>query len=98
MFLSPWLRNLFDAARSREDRRRRAAKGRKTSISSLGAGSTLTIEGKDGTNYTLTGDGNRLFAVASGQKVTFADLTLTGGGNVQLGGAILDRGGDVTGA
>ncbi len=70
-------------------------------ISRLGSGSTLTIEGQNGINYTLIGNGNRLFTIGSGQNVTFADLTLTGGsvtnskGNAQ-GGAILDQGGNVT--
>lgn len=75
--------------------------GGQVSISKLGSGSTLTLSGQNGTNYTLTGNGNRLFAVASGQNVTFADLTLTGGtvtnakGQAQ-GGAIEDLGGNVT--
>jgi hypothetical protein len=75
--------------------------GGQVSISKLGSGSALTIEGQSGTNYTLTGNGNRLFDIASGQNVTFADLSLTGGsvtnnkGNAQ-GGAILDEGGNVT--
>jgi hypothetical protein len=162
MLRSRWMRNLFGVARSREDRRRLAARNRKpirlllesledrltpsagnptvlqmagsypalnaaialdtapntnyviqitnsfqfnsggqVAISKLANGSTLTIEGQNGANYTLTGNGNRLFTVASGQNVTFADLTLTGGsvtgskGNAQ-GGAILDHGGNVT--
>ncbi len=75
--------------------------GEQVSISKLGSGSTLTVEGQNGTNYTLTGNGNRLFTVSSGRNVTFADLTLTGGsvtstsGNAQ-GGAILDQGVNVT--
>lgn len=75
--------------------------GGQVSISKLGSGSTLTIKGQNDTNYTLTGNGNRLFTVASGQHVTFEDLTLTGGtvtnstGNAQ-GGALKDLGGDVT--
>jgi hypothetical protein len=75
--------------------------GGQVSISKLGPGATLTIEGQNGTNYTLTGNGNRLFTVSSGRNVTFADLTLTGGsvtstsGNAQ-GGAILDQGVNVT--
>ncbi len=74
--------------------------GGQVSISKLGSGSTLTIEGQNGTDFTLTGNGNRLFTIGSGQNVTFADLTLTGGsvtsskGNAQ-GGAILDHGGNV---
>ncbi len=152
MYPSPWLRKLFNVARFRKDRRRRAAPNHKTirlllesleerltpsspqtagsytdlvnaiaadtasntnydiqitqsftfdsggqvSISKLGSGSTLTIEGQNGTNDTLTGNGNRLFTVGSAQNVTFKDLTLTRGGNVNLGGAILDQGGNVT--
>src|SRR5579884_548344 len=75
--------------------------GGQVSISKLGSGSTLTIEGQNGTNFTLIGNGNRLFTVGSGQNVTFENLTLTGGsvtnskGNAQ-GGAILDQGGNVT--
>lgn len=75
--------------------------GGQVSISKLGAGSTLTLSGQNGTNFTLTGNGNRLFTIGSGQNVAFADLTLTGGsvtnskGNAQ-GGAILDQGGNVT--
>jgi hypothetical protein len=70
--------------------------GGQVTISKLGSGSTLTIEGQNGTNHTLTGNGNRLFTVASGQKVTFENLTLTGGSGVNSGGAILDQGGNVT--
>ncbi|HEY7158407.1 MAG TPA: immunoglobulin domain-containing protein [Gemmataceae bacterium] len=70
--------------------------GSQVVISNLGTGSTLTIEGQNGTNHTLTGNGNRLFTVAPGQNVTFKNLTLTGGGGVTNGGAILDTGGDVT--
>jgi hypothetical protein len=77
--------------------------GGQVSISSLGSGSTLTIEGQNGTNYTLTGAGNnRLFTVGSGQNVTFEGLTLTAGdafgalSGGATGGAILDQGGDVT--
>jgi hypothetical protein len=77
--------------------------GGQVSISNLGSGSTLTIEGQNGTNYTLTGAGNnRLFTVGSGQNVTFEDLTLTEGnafGSLPAGaagGAILDQGGNVT--
>jgi hypothetical protein len=157
MLRSPWLRNVWDMARSRYDRHRRAARSRKSvylmleslekrltpsgpqtaasyadlvnavavdtaantnyviditnnftfnsggqvTISKLGIGSALTIEGQNGTNYTLMGNGNRLFTVASDQNVTFADLTLTGGavtnsnGPAQ-GGAIEDVGGNVT--
>ncbi len=75
--------------------------GGQVSISKLGAGSTLTIEGQNGINYTLTGNGNRLFTLSSGRNVTFTNLTLTGGsvtstsGNAQ-GGAILDQGVNMT--
>jgi hypothetical protein len=156
MFRSLWMRNVFDVARSRKDRRQLAARthkpvrlmlesleerltpsgpqtagsyadlvnaiaadkaantnyviqiinsftfdsGGQVSISNLGSGSTLTIEGQNGTNYTLTGNGNRLFTVGSGQNVTFADLTLTGGtatnsNGLAQGGAIEDLGGNV---
>jgi hypothetical protein len=74
--------------------------GGQVSISKLGSGSTLTIEGQNDTNYTLTGNGNRLFTIGSGQTVTFEDLTLTGGSVTTSkdaqGGAILDQGGNVT--
>lgn len=76
--------------------------GGQVSISKLGAGSTLTLEGQNGTNFTLTGNGNRLFTVGSSQNVTFKDLTLTGGavdgsstGTAQ-GGGLFDDGGTVT--
>jgi hypothetical protein len=75
--------------------------GGQVSISKLGAGSTLTVEGQNGTSYILTGNGNRLFTLSSGRNVTFADLTLTGGsvtsttGNAE-GGAILDQGVNTT--
>ncbi len=71
--------------------------GGQVSISKLGAGSTLTIEGQNGINYTLTGSGNRLFEIAKGQMVTLENLTLTGG-NVTatngpaLGGAVYNSG------
>jgi hypothetical protein len=73
--------------------------GGQVAISKLDATSTLTIEGQNGTNFTLTGNGNRLFdVVGKTQNVTFLDLTLTGGGgtNVSQGGAIMDQGGSVT--
>jgi hypothetical protein len=76
------------------------ASGGQVTISKLGTGSTLSLEGQDGTNYTLSGNGNRLFTIGSSQNVTFADLTLTGGSvsnsKVAQGGAILDQGGNVT--
>jgi hypothetical protein len=153
MFHSLWLRNWLGVAGTRKDRRRSAARNRKTvrlmlesledrltpsatvqtagsyaelanavaadtaantsyviqitqsfqfnagdqvTISKLGAGSTLTIEGQNGSNYTLTGNGNRLFTVGSGQNVIFDDLTLTGGSGVSSGGAIENQGGNVT--
>jgi hypothetical protein len=71
--------------------------GGQVSISTLGAGSTLTVEGQNSTNYTLTGNGNRLFDIAKGQTVTLENLTLTGG-NVTttnapaLGGAVYNSG------
>jgi hypothetical protein len=70
--------------------------GAQVSIANLGSGSTLTIEGQNGTNFTLFGNHNRLFAIGSGQTVTFADLTLAGGNTVSTGGAIQDQGGNVT--
>ncbi|MHB1424226.1 MAG: beta strand repeat-containing protein [Gemmataceae bacterium] len=70
--------------------------GGQVSISKLGSGSTLTIEGQNGTNFTLTGNGTRLFEIAKGQNVTLEDLTLTGGSGVNSGGGILDQGGKVT--
>ena len=76
--------------------------GQQVTISKLSSGSTLTLSGQNGTNFTLTGNGNRLFTVGSGQTVTFKDLTLTGGKvtttgyNAADGGAILDSGGNVT--
>ncbi|MGH7224666.1 MAG: hypothetical protein ACRELF_15700, partial [Gemmataceae bacterium] len=70
--------------------------GGQVTISALAAGSTMTIEGQGGTNYTLTGNGNRLFdVVGAGQTVTLKDLTLTGGSTVTSGGGILDAGGSV---
>jgi len=48
--------------------------GGQVSISKLGASSTLTLEGQNGSNFTLTGNGNRLFDVAKGQNVTFAAM------------------------
>jgi hypothetical protein len=74
--------------------------GGQVSISKLGSGSTLTLEGQNGASFTLTGNGNRLFTIGSGQNVSFENLTLSGGsvtnskGNAQ-GGAILDQGGNV---
>jgi hypothetical protein len=74
------------------------AAGGAVSISKLGAGSTLTIQGQPGTNFTLTGNGSNLFDVAPRQNVTLNNLTLTGGSGVSLGGAIIDEdgGGNVT--
>jgi hypothetical protein len=73
------------------------AAGKQVAISGLGANSTLKIEGQGGTNYALTGNGNRLFDVdGAGQAVTLANLTLTGGSGVTTGGAIQDQGGSVT--
>ncbi len=78
--------------------------GGQVSISKLGTGSTLTLSGQNGANFTLTGNGNRLFTIAKGQTVTFENLTLTGGavqaagtqfGVVAAGGCILDDGGNV---
>jgi hypothetical protein len=69
--------------------------GGQVSISKLGAGSTLTIEGQNGTNYTLTGNGNRLFDIAKGQTVGLQNLTLTGGavgGSAAKGGAVYNSG------
>ncbi len=73
--------------------------GGQVTISKLDSTSTLTIEGQNGNNFTLTGNGNRLFdVVAKTQNVTLANLTLTGGGgvNVSQGGAIKDQGGTIT--
>ena len=75
--------------------------GWQVSISKLGAGSMLTIEGQNGANSTLTGNGSRLFTIGSGQNVTFENLTLTGGAVTNIkgsaqGGAIEDLGGNVT--
>lgn len=74
--------------------------GGQVNISKLGAGSALTIEGQNGNNFTLAGNGNRLFTVGSGQNVTLTTLTLTGGSVINSkdaqGGAILDQGGNVT--
>lgn len=75
------------------------AAGGQVTISKLDPTSTLKIEGQNGTNFTLTGNGNRLFdVVGTTQNVTLANLTLTGGGgtNVSEGGAIKDQGGNVT--
>jgi uncharacterized repeat protein (TIGR01451 family) len=69
--------------------------GGQVSISKLGAGSTLTIEGQNGTNYTLSGNGNRLFFIAKGQTVSLENLTLTGGvvsGSAAKGGAVYNSG------
>jgi uncharacterized repeat protein (TIGR01451 family) len=69
--------------------------GGQVSISKLGAGSTLTIEGQNGTNYTLTGNGNRLFDIAKNQTVSLQNLTLTGGqvsGSAAKGGAVYNSG------
>jgi uncharacterized repeat protein (TIGR01451 family) len=71
------------------------ASGGQVSISKLGAGSTLTIEGQNGANYTLTGNGNRLFDIAKGQTVSLENLTLTGGmvsGTAAKGGAVYNSG------
>lgn len=73
--------------------------GGQVSISKLGSGSTLTIEGQNGTNYTLTGNGNRLFDInGADQNVTFVELTLTGGtvtsaNSTANGGAVRAEGG-----
>jgi hypothetical protein len=72
--------------------------GGQVTISKLDPTSTLTIEGQNGNNFTLTGNGNRLFdVVGKSQNVTWKDLTLTGGGGVGVsrGGAIKDQGGAV---
>jgi len=69
--------------------------GGQVNIALLGSGSTLTIEGQNGTNYTLTGNGNRLFDIAKGQTVTLEHLTLTGGlvsGSTAQGGAVYNSG------
>lgn len=71
--------------------------GGQVTISKLGTGSTLTIETPGGGSpFTLTGNGNRLFDVTTGQNVTLKDLTLTGGSGVSDGGGILDAGGNLT--
>jgi hypothetical protein len=74
--------------------------GGQVTISKLGSGSTLTIEGQSGNNYTLTGNGNRLFDVVASQNVTqnvtLKNLTLTGGSGMANGGAILVTGGNVS--
>ena len=61
--------------------------GGQVSISKLASTSTLTIEGQNGSNYTLTGNGNRLFDITKkNQTVTLENLTLIGGGGVSQGG------------
>ncbi len=70
--------------------------GQQATISSLGSGSTLTIQGQNGNNETLTGNGNRLFSVTSGQNVTLDNLTLTGGSASIDGGALDVKGGNVS--
>ena len=51
------------------------------SISKLASSSTLTIQGQNGNNYTLTGNGNRFFdVVGKSQNLTLMNLTLAGGG------------------
>jgi hypothetical protein len=70
--------------------------GGQVTISKLASTSTLTIEGQGGVNYTLTGNGNRLFEVIGAtQNVTLDNLTLTGGSAANVGGAIAEGGGEV---
>lgn len=74
----------------------RFTSGGQVTISKLASGSSLTIEGNNGSIFDLRGNGNRLFDITSGQNVTLKDLTLTQGSvtsGTTHGGAILDNGG-----